>query len=139
MIGFALLSPTRVYAEWGWLRNGLLDLAERTEAHYRPEDAWLRLRTGTAWAYGIGAVGDEIGFAILTQEHDPDGLCVFVWAIWCEPGSAAGVKDDIYAGLEMVARAAGAKRIRMQSPRPGWERERFFSRVAVVYEHEVMQ
>lgn len=125
------LTRDDVIAEWDWLRAGLLRMIEKTGAKYRPEDVYSRLVTGTAWAYAI----DEDGALVLTQEYDHDGLVLFVWAMFGQ--NVAERKDEVYAELEQLARAVKAKRIRMQSPREGWERERFFTRVAVVYEHEV--
>jgi hypothetical protein len=127
------LSADDIQAEWDWLRNGLLHCAQKTGAKYRPEDVYLRLRTNTAWAYAFG----EDAFLVLTQEYDPDGLVLFVWALWAAPGSLRGSEGDMYAELERIARETGAKRIRMQSPREGWQRETFFQQVAIVYEHEV--
>ena len=133
-----LLSPDDVYAGWDWLRNGIIHCQRKTDARYRPEDIYLRLRASTAWAYAIEHNGDDIGFAVLTQEFDPDGLVLFVWVIWCEPGGAIGVHRDIFAELETMARSIKAKRIRMHSPRKGWEKARYFTPVTIVYEHEVM-
>ena len=130
------LAPDEVYASWGWIRNGLLAvLAKNDKAGFIPEDVYLRLRSGTAWAYTVGE--DEIGFVILTQEHDPDGLVLFIWSLWLEPGSGAPVEDGIYGALEDLARNIKARRIRMHSSRKGWERSGFFDRICVVYEHEV--
>jgi hypothetical protein len=130
------LTPEQVYASWGWIRNGLLTVISKgRREEYLPEDVYVRLRGGTAWAYTFGE--DEFGFVILTQEFDPDGLALFVWAIWLEPGSGKGCEGELYAALEDLARAARAKRIRMHSSRKGWEGRGFFEQVAVVYEHEV--
>ena len=100
-------------AEWDWLRAGLLKVIAKTASNYRPEDVYLRARTGAAWIFAI----DECGFVVLEQEHDCDGLVVVVWALWCEPGAARVRDGDIYAELERIGREAKAKRIRMLSPR----------------------
>jgi hypothetical protein len=127
------LTVEQVWEQWGWLRNGLAECAARTNAHWLPEDTYVRLRGGTAWAYLL----EDIGFVVLTQEWDPDGLVLFIWAMWCEPGSAIGKRREILDALEGLARKARAKRLRMQSPRQGWEWVEFFDPVATVYEHEV--
>lgn len=122
-----------VYARWDWLRDGLLRMVDKTGAHYRPEDVYARLLGDTAWAYDFG-----VGFIILTKEYDPDGLVLFVWALHADSGTLGRQgSDELYVELEQLARGAKAKRIRMQSPRRGWERETFFNKVSVVYEHEV--
>lgn len=130
------LSADEVQADWDWIRAGLLHCIKKTASRYRPEDVYLRLRTDTAWAY---ALSERAGFAVLTREFDPDGLVLFVWALFSEPYSLRGREGEVYAELVRLARECKAKRIRMQSPRRGWEREPFFNQVAVVYEHEVTQ
>ena len=62
---------------------------------------------------------------------------LYVWILWCEPGSALERRQEIFDALEALARELKAKRIRMQSPRNGWERQDYFTPVAAVYEHEV--
>jgi hypothetical protein len=130
------LDPLQVYEVWDWVRAGLTRCIGKTNSHYRPEDAYLRIRGGTAWLYLI-EVGAPIGFCVLTQEHDPDGMVLFVWALWCEPGKAAPHKHAIYAELDKLAAAAKATRIRWWSPLKGWERERWGRRVATIFEREV--
>ena len=125
------LTRDDVVAEWDWLRAGILKCIEKTRSRYRPEDVYTRLVTNTAWCYAVDG-----GALVLTQEYDHDGLVIFVWCLFGE--SIAEQKDEIYAELEKLGREAKAKRIRMQSPREGWERERFFDRVAVVYERELI-
>ncbi len=129
------LDPLGVYERWDWMRAGIQKAIERTDAHMRPEDAYVRLRNGTAWAYVIGVQSDDIGFLILTQEHDPDGLVLFVWCLWCKPHSLAPVQVQLYTELDDLARKAGAKRIRWQSPRAYG---RWGKQVAHIYEREVV-
>ncbi len=132
------LSADDVYQRWDWLREGILAVAAKTGGRFRPEDVYVRLRTSTAWAYALrDANEDDIGFLIVTQEYDPDGLVLFVWILWAPSHEIRGRENEMYQEFERIAVACKAKRIRMQSPRRGWEREGFFDRVAVVYEHEV--
>ena len=128
------LSADEVQADWDWLRAGLLHCIQKTASRYRPEDVYLRLRTDTAWVY---ALDERQGFAVLTKEFDPDGLVLFVWILFAEPNTLSERKGEVYAEFERIARECKAKRIRMQSPRKGWEREPFFNPTAVVYEHEI--
>ena len=130
------LSPDEAYASWGWIRSGLLAVIERNEkARFLPEDVYMRVRNGTAWIWTIGE--DEIGFMVLTQEFDPDGLVMYIWALWLEPDSGRPHEGEIYEALEDLARSIKAKRVRMQSSRKAWERREFFEQVSTVYEHEV--
>ncbi len=96
----------------------------------------MRIRAGTAWLYMLQEDEDDFGFIILTQEQDPDGLVLFIWCLWTEPHKLWPVKHQFYAQVEELARKAGAKRIRWQSPRD-YRRERWGTRTAFVYEREV--
>jgi len=139
MVVLRPLDPGGAHEMWGWIRSGLLSIIEKTRPHYLPEDVYTRIRNGTAWLYVYAADGDDIGFAVLTQEHDPDGLVLFVWVLWCEPGSAVVRLPEMYAETEKLAQQCKAVRIRMQSPLRGWERQTFFNKVAAVYEREIGQ
>lgn len=130
------MTPADVRGSWDWMREGLRETAQKTHTRYLPEDVLYRLWGGSAFAYAIDTgPHSSAGFAILTEEHDPDGLVLFVWALWGR--HLAPHKTAIYADLEHIAREVKAIRIRMQSPRKGWEREAYFAPVATLYEHEV--
>ncbi len=127
------LDAGHVYNSWDWIRPGVEQVIKRTEAHFRPEDVYTRLRNGTAWLYLIGA--EEFGFVVITQEHDPDGMVLFVWCLWTEPHKLRPVKQAFDSALDELAKTAGAKRIRWQSPR-NYAREGC-KLVAHIYEREV--
>ena len=137
MVTLEPVDPLGAYTRWDWLRNGIVHVIQKTGAHYRPEDVYARIRSATAWLYVYAVDGDEIGFQVLTQEHDPDGLAIFVWVLWCEPGEAAKRRSEMYGAMDNLARACKAKRIRWHSSLRGWERERYGTKVAVVFEREV--
>lgn len=130
------VDPIGAYNRWDWIRAGLQHTIERTGVHMRPEDAYVRVRNGTAWLYAVQADEEDIGFLILTQEHDPDGLVLFIWALWCEPGSLYPMKHKFYAEIDALAKKAGAVRIRWQSSRD-YRHERWGQKVATIYEREI--
>jgi len=137
MVTLEPLDVAGVYLRWDWMRAGIQRVIDKTAAHYRPEDVYARIRAGTAWAYVYADGGDEIGFMVLTQEPDPDGLAIFVWVLWCETGTAVSRRSEMYGAMDTLARACKAKRIRWHSSLRGWERERYGTKVAVVFEREV--
>ena len=130
------IAPEGLSVLWDWVRNGLLHCINKTHARYLPEDVYVRLRAGTAWLYLI-ETEQPVGFVVLTQEFDPDGLVMFVWALWCRPGSMRTVHPLLYVELEKLGQAIKARRIRMQSPRKGWLSQAFFTPMVTVYEHEI--
>jgi len=138
LIGLRLMTPADVYNRRAWMREGVERTAQKTGARLAFEDVWLRLRTGSAFAHAIEDDGKPIGCAVLYSEQDPDGPALFVWVLWTDRGARALERaHESYAELERIARAIGAVRIRMQSPRKGWEREAFFKPIATVFEHDI--
>ena len=71
--------------------------------------------------------------------HDFDGLVLFVWIMYSNPGSMKenGNGKDILDELDALARAIGAKRIRYHSPRGGFEQFDAFELKMHIYEREV--
>ena len=130
-----LLRPIPLEELWDkWARYGvgLLECIRNTKAHYKPEDVYVDLRSGRSHLYEIG----DFGFVIFQQHQDPDGLVLFVYALWCKAGEYQKRLAAVYEELEEFARSMKAKRIRMQG-RDGWSKHRFFTETARVYEHEV--
>lgn len=127
------LTADEVRAEWDGLKPGIERVIAKTGAKFRPEDVYLRLMSKTAWAYAIG----EIGGVVFTQEFDHDGLVLFIWLLWTDIGERAPNEASFYAQAEELGRGLKARRIRMMSPRKGWDKDPFFTQVARVYEHEL--
>ncbi len=119
------------------MRQGIEKVIAKTRANYLPEDVYHALRSNTAWAFALrDDNADDFGFMVLQNQYDPDGLALFVWCLWVEPNAGPPHRASLYEELENLAKSVAAKRIRLQSPRKGWEREPFFKPIAMVYEHE---
>jgi hypothetical protein len=127
----------QVRNQWGWVRNGLQAIIERTNERWMPEDIWVALRGANAFLHNIDKDGDDVGFLVLQQHSDPDGPALFVWAMWCEPGALMSCKTEFFERLREVAQRIGAARIRMESPREGWEWVGYLDPVLTVYEAEL--
>lgn len=127
------VTPDGLYALWPWVRAGLEKAVNKTSQRYLPEDVYVMLRGGRAWLY---VVGEQQGFAVMEKLLDPDGLVLFVFAMWGEPWSIAPMKAQLYDELTALAQSIGAKRVRMQG-RKGWEAEAYWKPTAIVFEHEL--
>jgi hypothetical protein len=123
-----------IYSLWPWVRQGLERCATKTAERYRPEDVYLMLQAKTAHLYVCEEKAQPIGFVVVQRLQDPDGPVLFIFAAW---GALRDVDDAVYVELEKLARSIGAKRIRMQSPRRAWLREKFFRAVTTIFEHEL--
>ncbi len=124
-----------IYQLWPWVREGLEKCAEKTGERYRPEDVYLMLQSKGAWLYVFERNDNSVGFLVVQRLQDPDGPVLFIFALWGEAFREYSVQS--YGLVEELARSIGAKRIRMQSPRRGWSREKFFTAVTTVYEREI--
>ncbi len=119
---------------WEWVSNGLKTAIARTQERYLPEDVYVMLRSGTASLY---VFSEQRGFVIVQRQMDPDGPVLFVFALWGK--DLRPVVAECYQAIEDLAKTIKAKRIRMQSPRKGWEGETFFRATATIFEHEMEQ
>lgn len=137
MIGLRPLSFYETRARWKWVKTGLQECARRAGERWLPEDIYEPLRAGNAYCYAIVHDERDIGFVIVQRHNDPDGAVLFIWAIWCEPGTLFPVHREVLAELRALAIAIKAVRIRMESPRKGWEWVDFFVPIRTVFEHEV--
>ena len=115
---------------WPWLRAGLLEVIERTSPTWLPEDVYADLKAGQA---SVLTIDGERGFVIVKRLIDYDGPSLFLWAMW-GPGELAPMYEGIMAELDELARAAGCRRIRMMSPRKGWQKVAGWVERDTVYE-----
>lgn len=136
------LPPAEARAAWGWIRNGLVTVLGRVHDTWTPEDVYLEVAQGKAHVYAIEWREDDVGFVVLKLLADYDGPCLWVWAMWAEPGTFDGFASartsrmaEMFRALDELAASVKARRIRMESPRRGWER--FFDVKATVYERGV--
>ena len=125
-----LIPAAKLYDVWGWVRNGLVDCAGKTQERWLPEDVYLSIKNGNAFLYAIEHSGDEIGFTVLCQHNDSSGPTLFVWVMWVEPGAGVPLQDKINQALDDKAREIGSKRVRMQSPLKGWQRNKYWRAVS---------
>lgn len=124
------LDPVQAWQRWDWFTEGLEHCIAKTGMHLRQEDVYLRVRAGSALPFVIQHDGVERGFAIITHEYDPDGLVMFIWALWCPDG--IGLNEQVTADLDQLQIAMKAKRQRMWG-RPGWEKV-WGTKIATVFE-----
>jgi hypothetical protein len=131
------MSLLDVRRDWSWVRNGLLEVIGRCKERWSPEDCWTAVQSGNAFVWRVEGAGDDLGFMILRRDMDPDGPVLFVWALWTEPGALDKKRGDLFERLRELAHRMGAKRIRMESSRKGWQGLDFFEPVKTIFEAEV--
>ena len=111
---------------WGWVRDGLQKVIDKTGDDWLPEDVYHELKSGASFLYLIYADADRIGFAVLQKwDRYHAGARLFVRALWAEPRQLVKRRDEFYEALKALARQTGCVALRMTSPRrwelDGWE------------------
>ena len=137
MLTISAMTLPEVRQEWGWLRNGLLEVIGRCKERYEPEDVWTAVMAGNAFVWRVVVRGDDIGFLVLRREMDTDGPALFVWALWTEPNALVEWQRELISRLDELAQRMGAKRIRMESSRGGWRGLDYFDPVRTIFERGV--
>lgn len=122
---------------WNWIRRGLQEVIGRCGESWLAEDAWTEIMAGTAFVWKIDAAHDEIGFVLLRRQNDFDGPVLFIWALYAEPQSLVRHGDELFDRLKEIAHRIGAKCIRMESSRKGWQGFDYFKPVKTIYEASV--
>ena len=135
MLTIEPLTPLQVRQEWGWIRNGLLEVIGRCQERWSPEDVWTAALAGDAFVWRITMLHDDLGFMVLRRQTDPDGPVLFIWATWAEPQSLAKHGKELFERLREIGHRIGAKRIRMESPRQGWAE--WFDARSTIWEAEI--
>ena len=118
---------------WGWVRNGLQAIKERTGERWLPEDIYCALKSKAGHLYTIG----DVGFLIAYQHADTDGPVLFIAQMWTEPGAGRPIERELYRAIDGLAASIKAKRVRMHSPRDAWRTRGYFEAVSTVYEREL--
>jgi len=124
------VSTDKVRDSWPAILPGLQEVRDRCNEVWWPEDVYASLMSGHSFLYMI----EDCGFVIFQKHADADGPVLFIWIIW---GEFKAIHPAVSAEIEQLAVAMKAKRIRMHSPRKGWERFPFFKRKSVIYEREI--
>lgn len=112
-----------------WIDFARLRLGERLTR----EEIYHALRSNLAALYMI----DDVGIVVCQRVVETDGtVSLFVWLI---SGKLKNWKDEMIRRLEELAAQIKATRIKMRSPRRGWERAmgNYWTPVDIIYEHRL--
>jgi hypothetical protein len=131
----SLLTPVAadgLRAVWPWVRIGLEEVQAKTRPEWLPEDVYTAIKGGSAFLFTIGA---DDGFVIVQRTQAWDGPRLFVWIMWGR-NALAQQQFAIEVELDKLAASIGVRKLRMQSPRKGWERVGWQA-IETIYEREV--
>jgi hypothetical protein len=111
------IHPDNLHSCWDFVKQGLTRIHDRARDRWMVEDVYSMLKANAAALY---IVNEQDGFVILQQVRGWDAPEVFVFAAYIVPGR--GVMDESFEEVKKIAASLGAKRIKFQSKRKGWEK-----------------
>jgi hypothetical protein len=137
VITLSAIPAIKIHEVWDRVRPGLEMTKAKTNDRWLPEDVYHELRTGTHILFMVDLDEEEVGFMVCKEWQDFDGKALFVWILCIEPG-AIGIKNyrEMLEKVDDLAHRAGAKRIRMYSPR-NWDDLGMFELKQHIFEREV--
>lgn len=114
-----MIRPANLREDWIWVRGLIERVIVRLNEQYLPEDVYAAVKGGAA---AMWVADDPQGVLVAYQDKAAwSGEPVLhVWICVCDDSEP--LQDEAYKVLEDAARRIGAKRIVMESPRPGWQK-----------------
>jgi hypothetical protein len=140
IVSFTLspVPPEKCRDVWDYVRPGLVQVREKCNDRWLPEDIWLALQSKAAFLYMLEEDGDTIGFFVFKNFYDVDGLALYVWVLHAPNAVQTSERAmEVIAQIDALAKGVGAKRIRHHSPRGGWLFKEMFELKMHLYEREV--
>lgn len=111
------IHPDNIHSCWDFVREGLQRILARSDDTWWPEDVYTQIKCGN---YHLHLVEDSQGFVILQPIKGWDCLELFVFAAYIPPGG--DVMDAAFSEVKQLAHQMGAKRIKFNSKRGGWQK-----------------
>lgn len=121
---------------WPVVREHIRHANDKLGERNTPEEIYYALRQNLAGLY-LAREGDGVFVAQKVVELDGTITCF----IWLAVGPMRDEVHELQRQLEIIARMIGAVRLRMRSPRKGWERATggYWQVAEMLYEHELEQ
>lgn len=111
------IHPDNLHDHWDFVKEGLTRIHNRSTDRWKHEDIYWMLKAGN---YSLHLVEENKGFVILQLVRGWDGPEMFVFCAYIVPGN--DVMEESLNAVKDIAKQAGARRVRFQSMRKGWEK-----------------
>jgi len=118
------VNPVELHDYWDLIHPGLEVVRRKAPNGWRCEDVYSSIRTNQHTTLHIAEdeAGEYLGFVVLCLSQTWEGFEMNVWIAY----SAIRGKQpilDFQGQITAIAKRAGARRIRFDSPRKGWEKQ----------------
>jgi hypothetical protein len=135
LMQFKLIKPEELHSEWDFIKQGIDGILNKIHDRWLPEDIYWLIKQNSIWAYVVFDGDEKLGLVLLQPSAGWDGKELFLFG-----GFNIGTKDVIEFALPEilnVARHIGAKRIKFQSPRKGFEK--YAANIGFEYSHSLYE
>jgi hypothetical protein len=119
---------------WPTVRQHIQHANDKLGERNTPEELYYALRQGMA---GLYLANEGAGVFVVQAVVELDGTKTCF--VWLAVGPMRDEVHELQRQLETVARMIGATRLRMRSPRKGWERATngYWQVAEMLYEHNL--
>ena len=119
-VGGLVIRPAALRQDWPWVKPLLDSVIAKTGEAWWPEDVYAAVSSGKA-AMWVSDSPEGVLVAYPEKEGWSGETVLHVWVCACE--SMSGIVCEAYKVLTDAALKVGAKKLVMESPRKGWQRE----------------
>lgn len=111
------IPPEDIGKHWKFVREGLQYVVDKTKDRWLPEDVYMHIKSGNMNLF-MQDSGD--GFAVLQPVKGWDGMELYIFCGYSKDKHDVVMQD--IDSIKDIARSIGAKRIKFQSNRKGFEK-----------------
>lgn len=111
------IPPEDIGKHWKFVREGLQYVVDKTQDRWLPEDVYMHIKSGNMNLF-MQDSGD--GFAVLQPVKGWDGTELYIFCGYSRGGHELVMQEC--EQIKDIARSIGAKRVKFQSNRKGFEK-----------------
>ena len=111
------IPPEEIGKHWKFVREGLQYVVDKTKDRWLPEDVYMHIKSGNMNLF-MQDSGD--GFAVLQPVKGWDGTELYIFCGYSRSGHELVMQEC--EQIKDIARSIGAKRVKFQSNRKGFEK-----------------
>lgn len=111
------IHPEDLSKHWKFVREGLQYVVDKTQDRWLPEDVYMHLKSNNMGLY-MQDSGD--GFAILQPIKGWDGMELYIFCGYSRDKHDVVMQD--IESIKDIAKSIGAKRVKFQSNRKGFNK-----------------
>lgn len=119
------VQPIELHDYWDLVAPGIETVKRRTREGWLREDVYTALKSNSqnvTMHICQDEAGEYLGFVVLVLQNGWDGFEMNVWLAYSAIKEVQPL-EQWFDQIKAIAKRAGAKRVRFESPRQGWEKK----------------